>query len=1031
VAAQGKSLSGDEYCDLENLNAKTAPAFESCRESVYDDVFTPYESLKKQLGLFDVCDLVQHLFPRIRGEDEEDAAAASGRYGGLRLDDVVVDECQDFSVSTLALFFAVLKDPNRLFIGGDSAQTIASVSFRFENVRQFLRDLREQQKTAGDEPVKEERLEQLLVNYRCHDRVVDASNACLEILEANFELRTASSGEGGRERAHFNGQRPVLLEDNTFSEVRNVISRGGNERITFGAHQCVIVRSDEVRETLPPEVRENALVLTPRQAKGLEFNDVILYNFFKDSPADAAQWNSLARARGITCELTHAHEFDPRGRHLVMESETKMMYVALTRARTRVFLFDEDVEKRRPFFALLEQTGRGRVHAGVPDNEERGLAEASNENDWLHRGYHLLKLAQDQADMALFHEAAKCFNNVQNRHHLYLCRGLRLAHEAVLADADQREKATQAAFWLARSEIVLGIKRVPGLLELLGRDDLAAEVYRTLGNTDAANRIDAAAAKAAAEQAKATKAAKAEKAAKERAESSQNNSRGSLNVVPFGPTPDVPASTKTTPPPPRLGATTPTAAASDAALSQEPQRQRRRQRSSDVAVPATSAPRRVRAGAREEREASPGQSTPPPPEIASSSEFPSLPVAAQGRTLAEETTTPTAEAHDDDVPHVSVRDANVHSLQANFDAAAAGALYNVDFASYKKVADSVVALLRDKDPAAYVAVNDLVSLLQDNVDVQAADYELKSAKSEARINELTAAEERARAERAKSKARIDELEAALSESNARNDAVDRARAESARELAQSRARNDEIEAALSDSNARIDAVGMERAESEARMARERAAIVAAAAARIDELRATADRERAESNALIEAGDRERDDLEAQIEDLYVQRRRDEQNLMNEKRNLEDNNRRLESQRNRELEDENDGLLTRNRELEDEARGLRHDMHRLKQQLRRAEARAEAARSTPTTRTIRSSPHIETASERTAEPSRDSGDVVPPEVAHPSFRARQRATDEETNPNAAEGAARRSNTRSRTRRRQQSERAPYRNPPLTT
>ena len=40
--------------------------------------------------------------------------------------------------------------------------------------------------------------------------------------------------------------------------------------------------NDEARNDLPVEMKK-ALCLTIYEAKGLEFNDVLLYNFFKDS----------------------------------------------------------------------------------------------------------------------------------------------------------------------------------------------------------------------------------------------------------------------------------------------------------------------------------------------------------------------------------------------------------------------------------------------------------------------------------------------------------------------------------------------------------------------------------------------------------------------------------------------------------------------------------------------------------------------------------------------------------------------------
>lgn len=52
----------------------------------------------------------------------------------------------------------------------------------------------------------------------------------------------------------------------------------------FGCSQVVIVRTQEQKNRLPP-VFENMLCLTVYESKGLEFNDVIIYNFFDESEA--------------------------------------------------------------------------------------------------------------------------------------------------------------------------------------------------------------------------------------------------------------------------------------------------------------------------------------------------------------------------------------------------------------------------------------------------------------------------------------------------------------------------------------------------------------------------------------------------------------------------------------------------------------------------------------------------------------------------------------------------------------------------
>jgi hypothetical protein len=81
--------------------------------------------------------------------------------------------------------------------------------------------------------------------------------------------------------------------------------------------------------------------------------DVLVYNFFTDSPL-GAKWrvvyNYLKDApahSSIAFSATACPLFDPTKHHLLC-SELKHLYVVLTRARQRLWIFDESPELRCP-----------------------------------------------------------------------------------------------------------------------------------------------------------------------------------------------------------------------------------------------------------------------------------------------------------------------------------------------------------------------------------------------------------------------------------------------------------------------------------------------------------------------------------------------------------------------------------------------------------------------------------------------------------------------------------------------------------
>ncbi|KAH0558796.1 hypothetical protein GP486_004564 [Trichoglossum hirsutum] len=127
-----------------------------------------------------------------------------------------------------------------------------------------------------------------------------------------------------------------------------------NERISdFGAEQVILVRDEEAKKNLQEEIGDIALILTILQSKGMEFDDVLLYNFFSESSCP-----SSLRHLGTLVGATEGSVFDSK-KHMVLCPElkvfdllsfpvflrdanlaTKHLYVAVTRARIQLSIIE-------------------------------------------------------------------------------------------------------------------------------------------------------------------------------------------------------------------------------------------------------------------------------------------------------------------------------------------------------------------------------------------------------------------------------------------------------------------------------------------------------------------------------------------------------------------------------------------------------------------------------------------------------------------------------------------------------------------
>ena len=260
--------------DYESLGRKKAPNFSANRKVVYD-LFLVYQQQRSRYRMFDEADLVFNIHRRLLSSPALDWS----------IHQFYVDETQDFTQAELSLLIRCCRFPNELFFTGDTAQSIMrGIAFRFDDLKTLFHHAR---KAVA---IKEghhnfirvpKRLYQLTHNYRSHAGILRLASSVVDLLLYYFP---DSFDRLQKDEGLFEGPNPVLLEACSPTDLALILQ--GNQRqssrIEFGAHQVVLVVSNEAREAMPDELKQG-LVMTIYEAKGLEFDDVLIYNFFKDS----------------------------------------------------------------------------------------------------------------------------------------------------------------------------------------------------------------------------------------------------------------------------------------------------------------------------------------------------------------------------------------------------------------------------------------------------------------------------------------------------------------------------------------------------------------------------------------------------------------------------------------------------------------------------------------------------------------------------------------------------------------------------
>ncbi|CAD8203599.1 unnamed protein product [Paramecium octaurelia] len=352
----------DRYINFDNYINLSGYNQDIC--SFVYEAFQIYEQYKYQLGYYDLLDLVNHINQEL----------ANGNDFIENVHYLLLDELQDVPRAVLILLDQ-LTDLG-LFCCGDNAQNIAKgIGYRFFEVQNCLLSTRDEKKKT----YRNLKIFDLSINFRSHNQILQLANSVIRIIEIFFPQQIDKLK---KETSNLKGPKPIVIKsDDAEQLLHNLCDFFSNDKKTveFGCNQVIIVKDQESKARLPIEL-QNVLCLTIYEAKGLEFDDVILFNFFHDSTASIKDWQSLndlepyteylkkidyerfitihpnkviSTTEGKDNELVEVRQLKMKNRLEHQEisidlcQELKQLYVAITRPKNRLIIFDQSLEKRK------------------------------------------------------------------------------------------------------------------------------------------------------------------------------------------------------------------------------------------------------------------------------------------------------------------------------------------------------------------------------------------------------------------------------------------------------------------------------------------------------------------------------------------------------------------------------------------------------------------------------------------------------------------------------------------------------------
>ncbi|KAK6977441.1 UvrD-like helicase ATP-binding domain-containing protein, partial [Favolaschia claudopus] len=425
LSCKSHFLDRDTYTQLSGRRQST---FASQREQIYD-LFEAYLSRKRHNGDRDAAERTHAILEFFT------------KHGvpGRKIDYLYVDEVQDNLLIDTLLLRSLCQNPNGLFWAGDTAQTIAAgSSFKFDELKAFLYRTESNRHKKHPEldilPPISPRVFQLTVNYRSQTRIVNCARTIIETLTA---LWPESIDRLDPETGTVDGLQPIFFTDWDSDNVESKQFLFGNESsgsIELGAQQCILVRDDAAKEELKKFVGEIGIIMTLHDSKGLEFNDVLLYNFFADSVATEAQWRIVLN---FVENCPHAPGLDSM-RQTSICSELKFLYVAITRARNNIWIADCST-KGEPMRTLW--TSKGQVQSCVLGVDTPQFAIASTPEEWQEQAWTLFESQQ-------YSEARLSFIRAYMPHEAAVSEAYQLFKESSQMPCNSRQQtlARKAAF---------------------------------------------------------------------------------------------------------------------------------------------------------------------------------------------------------------------------------------------------------------------------------------------------------------------------------------------------------------------------------------------------------------------------------------------------------------------------------------------------------------------------------------------------------------------------------------------------------
>ena len=293
-------------------------------------------SFEQRKGIYD---LFQKYLQFLKEENYYDTNVISSQYTNLVepiYDAIIVDEVQDFTNSQLFLVLKSLKKQGQFLLCGDANQIIHPNFFSWSKLKSFF---------YTDNNFIEDKITKILTaNYRNTPEVTELANRVLKFKNYYFGSVDKESHYLIKSTSEKHGTVNCLQDKiDIIKEVNIKTSKSTNYAILV-LHEH---HKDKARELF-----RSPLIFTVQEAKGLEYDNIIIYNFVSNEK-NYTDITKGADRSFLDADFKYARVKDKTDKSLeIYKFYINALYVAITRSVCNVYIIESNASHK--FLRLLE-----------------------------------------------------------------------------------------------------------------------------------------------------------------------------------------------------------------------------------------------------------------------------------------------------------------------------------------------------------------------------------------------------------------------------------------------------------------------------------------------------------------------------------------------------------------------------------------------------------------------------------------------------------------------------------------------------